>query len=72
MVGISNADSSLIAVASEELGGRLSSVQNELSISVPRASPRPHFVTSSVSPFSLTSHLVAWPGRPASAFGTRC
>lgn len=34
MVGISNADVSLIAVAQEVLGGRLSSVQNELSISV--------------------------------------
>jgi aryl-alcohol dehydrogenase-like predicted oxidoreductase len=39
MVGISNADSSLIAVASEELGGRLSSVQNELSISVRASEP---------------------------------
>jgi len=33
MVGISNADSSLIAVALDVLGGRLASVQNELSIS---------------------------------------
>jgi aryl-alcohol dehydrogenase-like predicted oxidoreductase len=32
MAGISNADSSLIAVALEVLGGRLSSVQNELSV----------------------------------------
>jgi aryl-alcohol dehydrogenase-like predicted oxidoreductase len=34
MVGISNADVALIAVAIEVLGGRLASVQNELSVSV--------------------------------------
>jgi aryl-alcohol dehydrogenase-like predicted oxidoreductase len=34
MAGISNADSSLIAVGLEVLGGRLASVQNELSVAV--------------------------------------
>ena len=39
MAGISNADSSRIAIASDVLGGRLASVQNELSISAMASEP---------------------------------